>query len=82
MLLDRGHVLIIVTQLVDVESVDVLDVLHQVPGVGEVLAAGVALKDRWVVQLVLLALAGEPQLAVVPLVSEEGGDGVKTQSEY
>ena len=82
MLLEPGHVLIVVTQLVDVESVDVLDVLHQVPGVGEVLAAGVALKDRWVVQLVLLALAGEPQLAVVPLVGEEGGDGVKTQSEY
>ena len=47
MLLEPGHVLIIVTQLVDVESVDVLDVLHQVPGVGEAKGAVAALKVRW-----------------------------------
>ena len=82
MLLEPGHVLIIVAQLVDVESVDVLDVLHQVPGVGEVLAAGVALEDRRdVLQLLLLALAGEPQLAVVSLVGEQRVDGVETQPE-
>ena len=57
---------------------DVLDVLHQVPGVGEVLAAGVTGEDRRVVDLLVLALAGEPQLAVVLLVTQQGGDGVET----
>ena len=80
MALDSGHVLIIVTQLVDVHSVHVLDVLHQVPGVCEVLATAGALQDRGdvVVQGLLLALAGESELTVVPLVGQQGIDGVET----
>ena len=85
MLLERGQVLIIITKLVDVESVNVLDVLHQVPGVTEVLATAGALEDpRDVVQLlqlVILALTGEPQLTVVTLVAEQGADRVETQPE-
>ena len=84
-LLERGQVLIIITKLVDVESVNVLDVLHQVPGVTEVLATAGALEDpRDVVQLlqlVILALTGEPQLTVVALVGEQGADRVETQPE-
>ena len=63
-----------------------LHVLHQVPGVLELLAAGAAGEHLGraaaVVQPaagVSLALAGEPQLAVVPLVGEQAGDGVETQ---
>ena len=84
-LLERGQVLIIITKLVDVESVNVLDVLHQVPGVAEVLATAGALEDArdvvQLLQLVILALTGEPQLAVVTLVGEQRGDGVETQPE-
>ena len=84
-LLERGQVLIIITKLVDVESVNVLDVLHQVPGVTEVLVTAGALEDpRDVVQLlqlVILALTGEPQLTVVALVCEQGADRVETQPE-
>ena len=85
MLLERGQVLIIITKLVDVESVNVLDVLHQVPGVAEVLAAAGALQDPrdivQLIQLVILALTGEPQLTVVTLVVEQRGDRVETQPE-
>ena len=85
MLLERCHVLIIITKLVDVESVNILDVLHQVPGVTEVLTTAGALQDpRDVVQLlqlVILALTGEPQLTVVTLVAEQRGDRVETQPE-
>ena len=85
MLLERGQVLVIITKLVDVESVNILDVLHQVPGVTEVLATAGALEDpRDVVQLlqlVILAFTGEPQLAVVTLVAEQGADRVETQPE-
>ena len=63
-----------------------LHVLHQVPGVLELLAAGAAGEHLGraaaVVQPaagVSLALACEPQLAVVPLVGEQAGDGVETQ---
>ena len=64
---------------------NVLDVLHQVPGVAEVLATAGALEDArdvvQLLQLVILALTGEPQLAVVTLVGEQRGDGVETQPE-
>ena len=85
MLLERGQVLIIVTKLVDIESVNILDVFHQVPGVTEVLAAAGALQDPrdivQLIQLVILALTGEPQLTVVTLVVEQRGDRVETQPE-
>ena len=85
LLLERGQVLIIVTKLVDVESVNILDVFHQVPGVTEVLATAGALEDSrnvvQLLQLVLLALTGEPQLAVVTLVGQQRGDRVETQPE-
>ena len=75
LLLERGQVLIIVTKLVDVESVNILDVFHQVPGVTEVLSAGGALQDSGdIVQLlqgVVLAFTGEPQLTVVTLVGQQ-----------
>ena len=64
---------------------NVLDVLHQVPGIAEVLAAAGALQDPrdivQLLQLVILALAGEPQLTVVTLVVEQRGDRVETQPE-
>ena len=85
LLLERGQVLIIVTKLVDVESVNILDVFHQVPGVTEVLAAGGALQDSWdivhLLQGVILALTGEPQLTVVTLVGQQRGDRVEAQPE-
>ena len=84
-LLERCHVLIIITKLVDVEGVDILDMLHEVPGVTEVLAAAGALQDSGdVVQLlqgVILALTGEPQLTVVSLVGQQRGDRVEAQPE-
>ena len=61
-----------------------LHVLHQVPGVLELLAAGAAGEHLGraaaVVQPaagVSLALAGEPQLAVVPLVGDHRVDRVE-----
>ena len=85
MLLERCHVLIIITKLVDVEGVDILDMLHQVPGVTEVLATAGALQHPGnvlqLLQRVLLALTGEPQLAVVTLVGQQRGDRVETQPE-
>ena len=63
-----------------------LHVLHQVPGVLELLAAGAAGEHLGRAAAVVepaagvrLALAGEPQLAVVPLVGQQPGDGVETQ---
>ena len=85
MLLERCHVLIIITKLVDVEGVDILDMLHEVPGVTEVLATAGALQHPGnvlqLLQRVLLALTGEPQLAVVTLVGQQRGDRVETQPE-
>ena len=84
-LLERCHVLIIITKLVDVESVNVLDVLHQVPGVTEVLATAGALQDPGnvlqLLQRVFLTLTGEPQLTVVTLVGQQRGDRVEAQPE-
>ena len=85
MLLERCHVLIIITKLVDVEGVDILDMLHEVPGVTEVLATAEALQHPGnvlqLLQRVLLALTGEPQLAVVTLVGQQRGDRIETQPE-
>ena len=85
MLLERCHVLIIITKLVDVEGVDILDMLHEVPGVTEVLATAGALQHPGnvlqLLQRVLLALTGEPQLAVVTLVGQQRGDRIETQPE-
>ena len=64
-----------------------LNMLHEVPGVVKVLAAGGAgdhVGHAAVVQPVLgvsLALAGEPQFAVVALVCDQGCDRVKTHPE-
>ena len=64
---------------------NILDVLHQVPGIAEVLATAGTLQHPGdvvqLLQLVLLALTGEPQLAVVTLVGQQGGDRVETQPE-
>ena len=84
-LLERCHVLIIITKLVDVEGVDILDMLHEVPGVTEVLATAGALQDPGnvlqLLQRVFLTLTGEPQLTVVTLVGQQRGDRVETQPE-
>ena len=96
------NILIIVTELIDIESVNILNsesclqklyfvkvsylnMFHEVPRVIKVLAAGGAgdhIGHAAVVQSlgVGLALAGEPQLAVVALVCDQACDGVKTHS--
>ena len=59
--------------------------LHEVPRVTEVLATAGALQHPGnvlqLLQRVLLALTGEPQLAVVTLVGQQRGDRVETQPE-